>query len=608
MNVSQHIVERLRAWGVHRVYGYPGDGIGGVLVALSEQADDFEFIQVRHEETAGFAATADVKYGGSSIGCCVVTSGPGALHALNGVYDALMDRVPIVVVLGQTAVTALGGNYYQEVDLHSVYKDVGRAYIQTITDAAQVEHMVDRACRTALAAQAPTVLIVPSDVQERPAMAESPDAHGYFHTSTVPSSSIAAPDAAVLQATADLLNAGERVALVVGAGALGHSDLVEQVADRLGAGAAKALLGKTALDDELEWVTGSIGLLGTTASWELMRNCDTLLIIGSNMPYSEYYPAPGQARAVQIDRDGTVCGLRYATEINLVGDAGVTLSALLPLLEPKTDTDWRTKIADWKAHWEAYSVARAEAKADPVNPEAVVREISKRLSDDAVVAVDCGTATSWYARDLSMRPSQLGSLAGLLLSMGGGMPYAIAAKNAHPDRPVLALIGDGAMQMNGVNELITVKRYWEQWSDPRFVVLVLNNRDLSFVSWETRGTLGAVPDPAQSSLPDVPYADWSRLLGLDGARIEAPDQITDVLDRAFAAQRPFVIDAVVDANIPLIPPHLVGDQLMKIAKAEFSGDPAFFGILTEGIRETVLATVRARTHRTKSHDSQQNSG
>jgi pyruvate dehydrogenase (quinone) len=599
MNVAQHIVRRLRAWGVHRVYGYPGDGIGGVLVALGEQEDDFQFIQVRHEESAGFAATADVKYGGSPIGCCVVTSGPGALHALNGIYDALMDRVPVVAVLGQTAITALGGNYYQQVDLHSVYKDVAGAYLQTITDAAQVEHMVDRACRTALAARAPTVLIVPSDVQERPAMAQSPDAHGHFHTSTVPSSPIAAPNRDALQASADVLNEGERVALLVGAGALGHSDLVEQVADRLGAGAAKALLGKTVLDDELPWVTGSIGLLGTTASWQLMRHCDSLLIIGSNMPYSEYYPAPGQARAVQIDRDGAVCGLRYPTEINLVGDAGATLSGLLPLLTQKQSTRWRTKIAGWKQHWEHYSTARAEATADPVNPEGVVRGISQRLSHDALVAVDCGTATSWYARDLSMRPSQMGSLAGLLLSMGAGMPYAIAAKNAHPDRPVLAMIGDGAMQMNGVNELITVKRYWQNWSDPRFVVLVLNNRDLSYVSWETRGTLGAVPDPASSSLPDVPYADWARLLGLDGARIDTPEQITEVLDRAFAAQRPFVIDALVDANIPLIPPHLIGDQLLKTAKAEFSGDPAFFAILTEGLRETVLATVRARTHRTK---------
>jgi pyruvate dehydrogenase (quinone) len=601
MNVSEHIVDRLRRWGVHRIYGYPGDGIGGVLVAVSEQNDSgLEFVQVRHEETAGFAATADVKYGGSSLGCCVVTSGPGALHALNGLYDALMDRVPVVAVLGQTALTALGGNYYQEVDLHSVFKDVGAAYLQTITDPAQVEHMVDRACRTALAARAPTILIVPSDVQEQTALADAPDAHGYFHTSAVPSSPVAAPGTADLQRAADVLNSGERVALLVGAGALGCTDLVTQLADRLGAGAAKALLGKTVLDDRLDWVTGSIGLLGTTASWELMRHCDTLLILGSNMPYSEYYPAPEQARAVQVDLDGSRCGLRYPTEVNLVGDLKATLTELLPLLtpdRPAVDGTWRQQVASWKARWDRYSEARAGAKAHPLNPEAVVRGISQRLSDDAMVAVDCGTATSWYARDLEMRPSQLGSLAGLLLSMGGGMPYAIAAKMAHPDRPVLAMIGDGAMQMNGVNELITVSRYWQDWADPRFIVLVLNNRELSFVSWEARGTLGVKPDPANASIPDVPYAGWAQLLGLDGARMEKPKHLDDILDQAFSARRPFVLDAVVDPNVPLLPPHLMGDQLVKTAKAEFSGDPAFFSILEEGARETVLATVKARLHR-----------
>jgi pyruvate dehydrogenase (quinone) len=597
VNVAEHIVDRLKTWGVHRVYGYPGDGIGGVLVALHDRDEDFQFVQVRHEETAGFAATADVKYGGSRIGCVVATSGPGALHALNGLYDALMDHVPVVALLGQTAATALGGNYYQEVDLHSVYKDVGGAYIQTIVDASEVEHMVDRACRTALAAKAPTVLIIPSDVQERDAMVKPPDAHGYLHTSAVPSSSVAASPIPDLQRAAEVLNAGERVAMLVGAGALGCSELVEQVADRLGAGAAKALLAKTALDDRLPWVTGAIGLLGTTASWELMRNCDTLLILGSNMPYTEYYPTPGEARAVQIDIDGSRCGLRYPTEVNLTGDMAATLTALLPMLRPDgsaPDGAWREHIATWKKHWDDYSEARSQAKAHPVNPEAVVRGISSRLAEDVMVAVDCGTATSWYARDMDMRPGQLGSLSGLLLSMGGGMPYAIAAKMAHPDRPVVALIGDGAMQMNGVNELITVSRYWKQWSDPRFVVLVLNNRDLSFVSWETRGLLGAVPDPQSAELPDVPYGEWSRLLGMDGARIEKPKQIEKVLDDAFAANRPFVIDAVVDKNIPLIPPHLTADQTMKMAKAEFSGDPAFFGIVTEGVRETVFATIKGR--------------
>ncbi len=597
LSVAEHIVQRLRTWGVHRFYGYPGDGIGGVIVAMDETDDDFEFVQVRHEETAGFAATADVKYGGSPIGCCVVTSGPGALHALNGVYDALMDRVPVVVVLGQTALTAIGGSFYQEVDLHSVYKDVGGAYIQTIADASQVRHMVDRACRTALSARAPTVLIVPSDVQDRKAVPDPPDDHGYFHTSAAPSSTVGAPPAADLARAAQVLNSGERVAMLVGAGALGCSELVEAVADRLGAGAAKGLLGKTVLDDRLPWVTGAIGLLGTTASWDLMRECDTLLILGSNMPYSEYYPKEGQARAVQVDLDGARCGLRYPTEVNLAGDMAATLEALLPLLAPTkaaASGAWRKDVAGWKERWDDYSDARADAKADPINPEAVVRGISRRLPDDVMVAADCGTSTSWYARGLQMRPSQMGSLAGLLLSMGGGMPYAIAAKMAHPDRPVVALIGDGAMQMNGVNELITVKKYWERWPEKRFIVLVLNNRDLSYVSWETRAMLGKMPDAGSSKVPDVPYAEWAKLLGLDGARLEDPSQVEAVLDAAFAADRPFVIDAVVDADIPMIPPHLTTSQVLNTAKAVFPGDPAFYSIVQEGLRTSVLAAAKSR--------------
>ncbi|MBA8795038.1 pyruvate dehydrogenase (quinone) [Friedmanniella endophytica] len=598
MNVAEHLVDRLHQWGVHRVYGYPGDGIGGVLAAVAARADDVAFVQVRHEETAGFAATADVKYGGSPIGCCAVTSGPGALHALNGLYDAKLDRVPVVALLGQTAVTALGGDFYQEVDLASVFADVGAAYLQTVTDPSQVKHMVDRACRSALATRSPAVLILPSDVQEKDAMVDQPDAHGYFHTSPTPSTTVTVAPAADLEAAADVLAAGERVAFLVGIGARGATAEVTALADLLGAGAAKALLGKPVLDDRLPWVTGAIGLLGTTASWDLMRHCDTLLVLGSNMPYSEYYPAPGQARAVQIDLDGSRCGLRYPTEVNLVGDLRATVEALLPLVRARTAgadrgrDRWRAQVAGWKQRWDDYSQARSEAKAKPVNPEAVVRGLSRRLDDDHQIAVDCGTATSWYARDLELRPTQFGSLAGLLLSMGGGMPYAIAAKFAQPDRPCLAMIGDGAMQMNGVNELITVSRYWEQWADPRLVVLVLNNRDLSYVTWETRAMLGAKPDPNQSFLPDVRYADWARQLGLDGVRLDDPTRIDEVLDAAMAARRPFVIDAVVDADIPLIPPHLTADQVIKTAKAEFRGDPAFFGIVAEGVRESVVAKVK----------------
>ena len=501
-NVAEHVLDRLAAWGVHRFYGYPGDGIGGIFTALPKR-DDAEFVQVRHEETAAFCATADVKYGGSPIGCAVVTSGPGAIHALNGLYDAKLDHQPVVALLGHTAQTAQGGGYYQEVDLGTLFSDVG-GYVAEVKDASQVRHVVDRACRTALADRTPCVIILPSDVLERDAVPEPPDAHGYYQTSAVPSSSIAAPPEDALDAAAALLNAGEKVAILAGAGAHGASHELMEVANRLGAGVATALLGKGVIDDRSPWNTGAIGLLGTTASWHLMRECDTLLIVGSTMPYTEYYPAPGQARAVQIDVDGSRNGIRYDTDVNLTGDAAATLSALLPRLRERTDHTWRSHVEHWTRSWDDYSQQRAHAHTAALNPELVVRELSDRLPDDAQIAVDCGTATSWYARDLGLRPGQQGSLSGTLLSMGGGLPYALAAKFAHPDRPVFALIGDGAMQMNRVNELITVARYWEQWSDPRFVVLVLSNDDLSFVSWETRGMLGAAPDPQSQSIPAVP--------------------------------------------------------------------------------------------------------
>ena len=503
-NVAQHVLARLAEWGVHRFYGYPGDGIGGIFTAIPER-DDLDFVQVRHEETAAFAACADVKYGGSPIGCCAVTGGPGAVHALNGLYDAKLDHQPVVALLGHTAQTAQGGGYYQEIDLGALFSDVA-GYLAEVKDASQVRHVVDRACRTALADRTVSVIILPSDVLERDAVVEPPDAHGYYHTSAVPSSPITTPPEAALDAAAEVLNAGEKVAILAGAGALGASSVLTEVANTLGAGMATALLGKGVVDERSPWVTGAIGLLGTTASWHLMRECDTLLIVGSNMPYTEYYPAPGQARAVQIDVDGARCGIRYDTEVNLTGDAGATLAALLPRLRERRDASWRAQVERWTGAWKDYSRQRAHARTSALNPELVVRELSDRLPDDALLAVDCGTATSWYARDVTLHGSQYGSLSGTLLSMGGGMPYAIAAKNAHPDRPVVALIGDGAMQMNGVNELATVARYWQRWSDPRFVVLVLSNDDLSYVSWETRGMLGEAPDPQSQSLPDVPYA------------------------------------------------------------------------------------------------------
>ncbi|MEJ2886906.1 thiamine pyrophosphate-requiring protein [Actinomycetospora aeridis] len=590
-NVAQHVLARLAEWRVHRYYGYPGDGIGGIFTALPER-EDAELVQVRHEETAAFAACADVKYGGSPIGCCVVTSGPGAVHALNGLYDAKLDHQPVVALVGHTAQTAQGGGYYQELDLGALLADV-TGYLAEVKDPSQVRHVVDRACRTALADRTVTAIILPSDVLEQDAVPEPPDAHGYYHTSAVPSSAITTPPEAALDAAAELLNAGEKVAILAGAGALGASAELTEVANVLGAGMATALLGKGVVDERSPWVTGAIGLLGTTASWHLMRECDTLLIVGSTMPYTEYYPAPGQARAVQIDVDGARCGIRYDTEVNLTGDAGATLSALLPRLRTRGDHAWRAQVERWTSAWDEYSLQRAHAHTSALNPELVVRELSDRLPDDALLAVDCGTATSWYARDVTLHGRQYGSLSGTLLSMGGGMPYAIAAKNAHPDRPVVALVGDGAMQMNGVNELITVARYREQWSDPRFVVLVLSNDDLSYVSWETRGMLGEAPDPQSQAVPDVPYARWAMLLGLDGIELREREHIGAVWDRALAADRPFVVDAKVDKDIPLVPPHVTIQQALNTARSQIAGDPDALSIIANGIRETVGAKARS---------------
>jgi pyruvate dehydrogenase (quinone) len=593
--VGDHLVSRLGLWGAKRFYGYPGDGIGGVISAVGRAvaAGDAEFVQVRHEETAGFAATADVKYGGSPLGVCAVTSGPGAVHVLNGLYDAKLDHVPVVALLGQSATSALGTSYYQELDLVRLFGDVAGEFVFQVTDPSQVQHAVDRAARTALERRTVTALVLPSDVQDADAVLQVPHAHGYTHTSAVPGSLPGIPRPEALQQAADLLNAGKKVAILAGAGALGATAELTAVADALGAGVAKALLGKAVLDDTLDWVTGAIGLLGTRPSYDLMQECDTLLMIGTTMPYTEYYPEPGQARAVQVDVDGTRCGLRYPTEVNLVGDARLTLQALLPLLHAEPDPSWRERIARWNTAWRAWGEERANAAAKPLNPELVVRGLSQRLTDDAMVAVDCGTATSWYARDLDLRPGMLASLSGTLLSMGGGMPYALAAKQAHPDRPVLAIIGDGAMQMNGINELITVAQRWRTWSDPRFVVVVLNNRDLSFVAWEARAMQGEVPFDAAMDVPDLPYGSYAQLLGLGGRRLEGPGEVAEALDEAFAARRPTVVDAVVDPAVPMIPPHVSLQQVLGTAKSQLRGDPAARDIVVEGARETIGAAARA---------------
>jgi pyruvate dehydrogenase (quinone) len=587
--VADFIWERLQAWGVRRVYGYPGDGIGGLIAALARTEGAITFVQVRHEEMAGLMACGQAKFTGE-VGVCIATSGPGAIHLLNGLYDAKLDHQPVLALVGQQARSAIGSHYQQDLDLQCLFKDVAGAYVETASTAAQVRHLIDRAYRIAKAERRVTCVILPNDLQLE-AMEQPAREHGMTHSGVGLELSPVVPDEAALQRAAKVLNAGERVAMLVGAGALGATDEVIVVAERLGAGIAKALLGKAAVPDDVLFCTGSIGLLGTEASSDLMRGCDTLLMVGSGFPYAEFLPKEGQARGVQIDIDAGMLGLRYPMEVNLVGDAAATLRALLPLLDEKTDHSWRETIEDSvAASWQqARSLAMAEA--DPINPQRVAYELSECLPDRAIVTADSGTASVWYARDLRFRRGMMGSVSGTLATMGCAVPYAIAAKFAHPDCPVIALVGDGAMQMNGMAELITIAKYWREWADPRLIVMALNNRDLAYVTWEERVQAGDPKWEASQALPDVPYAEFAKLIGLKGLRVEDPEQVGLAWNAALSADRPFVLDMVTDPNVPPLPPHITLKQARGFMGAMLRGEPQTGSVLANTARELVGAIL-----------------
>jgi pyruvate dehydrogenase (quinone) len=577
---------------VRRIYGYPGDGINGFTSALRRAGERFEFVQARHEETAALMAGAHARFGGG-LGVCLVTSGPGAIHALNGLYDARMDHQPVLALLGQQPRSVLGASSYQEIDLANLFKDVAHEYVQLAVHEAQVRHLVDRAARIALSERTVTCLIVPNDLQERDADAP-PSGRIAARTSTDYTTPAVVPADEDLRRAATVLNSGQRVAMLVGQGALHAGDELIAVANRLGAGAAKALLGKAALPDDLPWVTGSIGMLGTRATWNLMEHCDTLLIVGSNMPYAEFLPESGKARGVQIDLDGRLIGTRFPTEVNLVGDSRRTLRALLPLLEEQVDRSWRERVEGWVADWWKVLEARALHRANPLNPQRVFWELSPQLPDDAILTCDCGTATAWYARDVRLRRGMLAGLSGNLVTMGTGVPYAIAAKLLHPGRPVIALVGDGAMQMNGNSELLTLARYWQAWPDPRLVVLVLNNADLNFVTWEQRATVGDAKYVASQDLPSFPYARYAELLGLRGIRVDEPDDVADAWREALSADRPVVLEAVVDPDVPPLPPHITFEQAAAMTRALLRGDPDAAGVVRQSMQE-LTAGIRAHT-------------
>ncbi len=590
--VGEYFVERLEAWGIKTIFGYPGDGINGVLRGLQKAGDKFLFVQARHEEMAAFMACAYAKFTGE-MGVCLSTGGPGATHMVTGLYDAKQDHQPVLAITGQAARSVRGAHYQQELNLDRLFADASE-YVQQGITPQQVGVILDRGIRIAKSRNGVATIIMPNDLSDSDYEAPT-RSHGYTRSSPGYEKPKVVPYDADLRRAAEVLNAGKKVALLVGAGALHATDEVIAVADKLQAGAAKALLGKAALPDDLPWVTGTIGLLGSKPSSDMMDDCDTLLMIGTGFPWAEFLPKTGQARAVQIDIDASMLGVRYPTEVNLHGDSVETLRALLPLLDHKKETHWRRHIESSMVDWWKLMEKRALAPAKPVNPQRVTYELSPRMPSNVIVTSDSGSCANWYARDLKMRRGQMCSLSGGLASMGAAVPYAIGAKFAHPDRPVIALVGDGAMQMNNMGELVTVAKYWRTWTSPKWICCVWNNEDLNQVTWEQRIMEGFPKFETTQSIPNVPYHKFAELIGLKGIYVDDPDKMGAAWDEALAAEVPVVLEVKTDPEVPPLPPHITFEQAKGLMNTLQQGDPDAGGMI-KGAVDQMLASVLPAHH------------
>jgi pyruvate dehydrogenase (quinone) len=547
------------------VYAYPGDGINGLVAVFGRADDKPQFIQTRHEEMAAFTATGYAKFSGR-VGVCMATSDPGAIHLLNGLYDAKLDHMPVVAIVGQTARSAVGGAYQQEVDLKSLYKDVASDYLVEVNVAAQLPSALDRAIRTAMTRRAPTAIIIPSDVQEEPYEAPGNEFKQVPSSEPNDSAPVLKADETAVRGAADIINAGEKVAILIGQGARTAAAQVQRVADITGAGVAKALLGKDVLSDDLPYVTGSIGLLGTRPSYELMQ----------------FLPKYGAARAVQVDIDGSAIGMRYPTELNIVADAASALDALIPLLKEKHDRSWRTTVENDVSDWWETLERQSMLSAKPANPMRIVWELSQRLPHNAIVTADSGSSTNWYARCLRFTDGVRVSVSGTLATMGCAVPYAIGAKFAHPDRPAIALVGDGGMQMNAMAELLTIRRFSGQWKDPRLIVChstttISTRSPGNCARWAVRPNSNP-----RNHFPYVSYVEVANAMGISGIAIDRDDGIGPAWDRALAAEGPTVLDIRCDPEMPPIPPHATYEQIKELTTAILEGDPEALHLMNQG--------------------------
>ena len=583
--VGDYLLKRLAQWGVRRIYGYPGEGVNGLIGAFGRGGSGIEFVPARHEELAAFMACAHAKFSGE-VGVCLASSGPGAIHLLNGLYDARLDRQPVLAIVGQHRQAGA-----PEVDLLSLFDDLAHELVHVATTPQQLPQLVDRAMLKARDERTVCCLIVPSEMQEMPAVEALRGGQQAPVEGIGPiGRSMVAADAELRRA-AEILNLGERVALLVGAGALHATDEIIEVAERLGAGIAKSLAGKAAVPDDLPCVTGTVGLLGSKPSWDLIERCDTLLMIGAGLSYAEFLAAEGQARGVQIDPDPRL--LSPGMEVGLVGDSKATLAALLPYLERKPDRRFREQIERDVARWWQVLDLRAMAEAEPINPERVFSELSPRLPENCIVTCDAGSCAHWFARDLRLRRGMSAALSGGQSRMGSAVPYAIAAKYAQPHRPVIALLGDGAMQMNGINGLITIAQLWREWANPRLTIMVLNNGESNDAGWEQR-VLEGEPVAEAPAQPEFPYAAYAELIGLRGLRVDHAEAVAPAWAAALGGDIPTVLEMVTDPRVAPLPPHVAPQQARAYLAALHRGDSTALGIVRSSAREWWAGVVAGR--------------
>jgi pyruvate dehydrogenase (quinone) len=571
------LVETLIDWGVEVIFGLPGDGISGVFEALRKRQDRVRFIQVRHEESAAFMACGYAKYAGK-LGACIATSGPGAIHLLNGLYDAKLDAKPVIAITGMHYHDLIGTHAQQDVETDKLFENVA-VYNQRVMGVAHVESVTALACRTALARRGVAHVTIPVDIQSQTSQATRSERNVAHHNTDTFDCGARLPNPEAVHKAAQILNEGERVAILAGQGALSATDELEQAADLLGAPIVKALLGKAAVPDDSPFTTGSIGLLGTRPSQEAMENCDALLIVGSSFPYLEFYPRPDQARAIQIDLDPARIGLRYPVEVGLIGDSKGSLRMLLPLLDRKEDRTFLGHAQRGTRAWRKLMEERGSRMDEPMKPQVVARELGRRLADDAIVSSDSGTMATWWARQIPAKRGQMFSLSGNLATMGNGLPYTIAAQVAHPRRQCVAFVGDGSFSMLMADFVTAVK-----YELPIKVVLIKNNA-LGQIKWEQMVFLGHPEFGVE--LQPIDFAAFARACGGRGFTIDDPEDCGDLLDEALSTDGPVLIEAVVDPFEPPLPAKVKPRQAAKFAESLLRGEPSREKIALTAASDTV---------------------